>query len=198
MKFHLDRFKDKKLLLYSNQQHNEFAIKEEGESDFRIRSDDTAMYTEMIDEMKSSAFQNLTPTQILGIWKSWVYNIYEEDYEFLKKENILHLIKENEKVALVTLKRFLGHSHVILYDKVIVTNKRILLVIADPVGIHLNWKPYSILFKDINSIELTKGLFSIFGCDIQVRSPKAFKIIGIKKSVAKEIVDYINQHINDK
>jgi len=199
MKFHIKRLEDKKLLLYSNKEGNEFAIKTASESDFRVRSNDIATYTEIIDKMNSSVFQDRTSIQILGIWKSWIYNIAEKDYKFLKKLNILHFIEENEKVEFVTEKTFYkGHSHVPLYDKVVVTNKRIIIFKAHPSVFNVNWEPNSILFKDINSIELTKGLFSIFSCDIHVKTPKSLKINAIKKSAAKEIVDYVNQCIKDK
>ena len=117
MKFLQKRFQDKKLLLYSNKEHNEFAIKTGSEADFRVRSSDIATYNEIVDKMNLSVFQDLTPIQILGLWKSWIYNIMEKDYKFLKGLNILQFIEENEKVELVTEKTFYkGHSHVPLYD----------------------------------------------------------------------------------
>jgi hypothetical protein len=42
MKFLQKRFQDKKLLLYSNKERNEFAIKTGSETDFRVRSSDIA------------------------------------------------------------------------------------------------------------------------------------------------------------
>ena len=99
-------------------------------------------------------------------------------------------------MELVTEKTFYkGHSHVPLFDKVIVTNKRIIIFKAYQSGFKTNWEPISILFKDINSIELSKGFFSIFSCDIHVQTSEPFKINAIKKLVAKTIVEYINQSI---
>jgi hypothetical protein len=199
MKFLQKRFQDKKLLLYSNKERNEFAIKTGSETDFRVRSSDIATYNEIVDKMNLSVFQDLTPIQILGLWKSWIYNIREKDYKFLKGLNILQFIEENEKVELVTEKTFYkGHSHVPLYDKVIVTNKRIIIFKAHTAGFKTNWEPLSILFKDINSIELSNGFFSIFSFDIYVQTSESFKINAIKKSVAKTIVDYVNQCIKEE
>jgi hypothetical protein len=193
--------KKRKLKFYSNNDGNEFAIKIDGEEDFKAVSNRNAKYTEVIDDMKigSGGIFDLGWDQILRRWISWNSNISEKDYKFLKSLGILHLIDENEKVRITTEKTFYkGHSHVPQFDKVIVTNKRIIIVKAREVPFHVNWEPYSVLLDEIQSIELAKGLLSFFSCDVIVKTSQSLKINAIKKSIANEIVNYVNKYIKDE
>jgi hypothetical protein len=194
-------FRKKKLKLYSNSDGKEFAIKIDGEREFKAVSDPSAMYTELIDDVKigSNGIFELSWDQILRRWVSWNNNIYEKDYKFLKRFGILHYIDEDEKVHITTEKNFYkGHSHVPLFDKVIVTDKRIIIFKAHESLFHVNWEPFSVPLDEIQSVELTKRLISVFSCDIIIKTSKLLKINAIKKSIANEIADYVNRYIEEK
>ena len=94
--------KKRKLKFYSNNDGNEFAIKIDGEEDFKAVSNRSAKYTEVIDYMKigSGGIFDLSWDQNLRRWISWNSNINEKDYKFLKRFRVLHFIDENEKVEL--------------------------------------------------------------------------------------------------
>lgn len=194
-------FRKKKLKLYSNSDGKEFAIKIDGEREFKAVSDPSAKYTELIDDIKtgSNGIFDLGWDQILRRWVSWNNNINEKDYKFLKSFGILHYIDEHEKVQMTTEKTFYkGHSHVPLFDKVILTDKMIIIVQANESHFHVNWEPFSVPLDEIQSVELTKRLISVFSCDIIIKTSKLLKINAIKKSIADEIVNYVNRYIEEK
>lgn len=200
MRFRFRR--DQKLKLYSNDVGNEFAIKIDGEDDFKAVSNQSVKYDKVIDDMKvgSGGIFDLGWDQILSRWISWIRNISETDYKFLKGTGILPFIEENEKVRIVTEQTHAsGGTHDPPRDKVIVTNNRIIIWKAVMRPFHVNWEPSSVLFDEIKSIEITKGLFPIFSYDIIVKSSQSLrpliKITTIKKSIAKDIVNYVNDQL---
>jgi hypothetical protein len=187
-----------KLMLYTNNDANEFAIKIGGEEEFKAVSNNNANCTKVIAELKigSEGLADLSWDQILSRWISWYNNINEKDYKFLKSFGILHFIDENEKVQITTEKtQYRGHSHVPLYDKVILTDKRIIIFKPHTSIFHVNWEPYSVPLSEIHSIK-TEGHLPIYSIDIIVNNTE--KINHIKKSIAKEIVDYVNKYIEDR
>jgi hypothetical protein len=48
---------------------------------------------------------------------------------------------------------------------------------------------------EIKSIETKQGIFSLFSCNIILKTSNDNKINSIKKSIAYKIVDYINDSI---
>ena len=75
-----------KLILYSNNDANEFAIKKGSEVEFKAILSNSAKYTEVIAELKigSEGLTDLSWDQILSRWISWHNNINEKVYKFLK------------------------------------------------------------------------------------------------------------------
>jgi hypothetical protein len=193
--------KKRKLKFYSNNEGNEFAIKIDGEEDFKAVSNRSAKYTEVIDDMKigSGGIFDLSWDQILRRLIGWNSNINEKDYKYLKKFGILHFIDENEKVRIITEKKQGGGwPEAPVFDKVIVTNKRIIILERRQSiwGGPVIWEPYSVLLDEIQSIELAKGFFS---CDIIVKTSQTIKINSLfRKSIANDIVNYVNKYIRDK
>ena len=64
--------------------------------------------------------------------------------------------------------------------------------------LHTDWEPFFIPLDEIQSIEISKGIFSIFSSDIIVNANRQIKINSIKNAVAEEIVNYVNGYIRDK
>jgi PH (Pleckstrin Homology) domain-containing protein len=197
----------KKLLLFSNKNLDSFAIKINGENDFKASTKNDTSDFEVIDKIKfNDQFENMGWEEILKKWISWLNNIDHENYEYLKSYNLLYLINENEKVQFITEKtRYTNNSKP---DIIIVTNVRIMIVkgkiaFAIDSGTEMlgfsyervKWKLHSsIPTGEIQSIETKKGLLSIFSCTIiiKTKNENEIKINSIKKSIAQEIVDYIN------
>ena len=154
------------MIFYSNNDVNEFAIKIDGEEEFKAVSNNSAKHTEVIDDIKigPEVVLGLSWDEILRRWISWYKNIDKKDYKFLKEFGILRFIDENEKIQIITEKtQYRGHSHVPQYDKVILTNKRILVFKPHSSSIfHVNWEPHSVPLDEIKSIEAKKGLLSIY------------------------------------
>jgi hypothetical protein len=196
--------RDQKLKLYSNDVGNEFAIKINGEDEFKVVSNQSVKYDKVIDDMKvgSGGIFDLPWDQILRRWISWKNNISEKDYKFLKSFEFLPFINENEKVIIVAQQSHAsGGTHDPPRDKIIVTNERIIILIAAQRPFHLNWVTNSVLFDEIRSIELSKGLFPLFSYDIIVKSSQSIpmiKITSIKKSIAEDIVNYVNDQLITK
>jgi hypothetical protein len=201
--------RSKKLLLFSDKNLDSFAIKINGENDFKASTKTDTRYFEVIDKIKfnEDQFENMGWEEILKKWISWLDNIDHENYQYLKSHNLLYLIDENEKVQFITEKtRYTNNSKP---DIIIVTNVRIMIIkgkitFALDSGTEflgfsyerVKWKLHSsIPMDEIKSIEAKQGIFSIFSCNIIVKTSNDNKINSIKKSIAYEIVDYINDSI---
>ena len=201
--------RSKKLLLYSDKNRDSFAIKINGENDFKASTKTDTRYFEVIDKIKfnEDQFENMGWEEILKRWISWLDNIDHENYEYLKFHNLLYLIDENEKVQFITQKtRYTNNSKP---NIIIVTNIRIMIVkgkitFALDSGTEflgfsyerVKWKLHSsIPMDEIKAIETKQGIFSIFSCNIIVKTTNDIKINSIKKSIAYEIVDFIDDCI---
>jgi hypothetical protein len=145
--------------------------------------------------------------QILRRWISWKKNMNEMDYKYLKAFGFLHIIDENEKVRnIVETKGHWTHMPRPLVDKLIVTDRRIIIVKARVSHSfylivskeYVVWEPYSISLDEIRSIELAKDLLPKPACDIIVNTSQEIKIKSVRKSIANEIVNYVNKYIRDR
>jgi hypothetical protein len=191
--------KEKKLKLYSSKYSNDFAIKIGGEKGFRAATNPIAQYNKVIDDtkIKTEEISHRDWNQILRRWTSQINNINQKDYKILKSIKLLQFIDEDEKLIIRTEKTSTNAAESD-FDKVFVTNKKIIIVKALTRFLRMDWEPFFIPLDEVKSIEISKGLLSIFSRDIIVNTTRPIKINSIKNAIAEEIVNYINGYIRDK
>jgi hypothetical protein len=224
--------KNVKMKLCSNQSCDQFAIQVESKKNFNIPTqvnkdlkiifDYDESFPTILDELKleidraNTLDWNHFPIKWIG-WMAYLdrrnKNIVKH-YNILKKHNFLclDLIDDNEKVLYICERNgsssplYVGpHPDHELLDKIIVTNKKIMMLIYyvqshaktpyEPWE-HVGWKPkFLTFFADIQDILTFKGTFGIFTENIAIRtSAEDFEIKALKKDDIKEIIELFSKN----
>lgn len=217
------------LKLFCNENRSKFAIQLEGEKNFDVHiegeknfefiSNYDKSFPTIVDELEldSKDAAKLDWNQFPSKWIGWIIDADNKSYKFLKKLDFLDFvdfIEENEYVQMVTEKKrafktYPGHHpHVPSggdHDKIIITNKRIMVIKFHPWTTHSiftgkgTWRrDLAISFRNIEEIStsqsgLKNNLYNTR--DILIKTTiNRFKISAVGEEDTFDIVEYIRNH----